>query len=377
MTSGPPPPASAPPAASAPPDWRCRPWSSHLPGSGGALEARSEDFEVREVPAYLPSGRGQHLYLRVEKRGLTTPEAAHHIAARLERPARDVAWAGLKDKDATTEQWLSIEWPEKAPLPALDALSGDAVRVLEASRHGNKLRAGHLHGNRFHVRVRGVDADGVARAQAVLTWLRAHGVPNAFGAQRFGLAGDNALRARAILGGERPAPRDRRLARLLESALQSWVFNRLLDARIADGTLARALLGDVMQKHTTGGMFVVDDVAATTPRVEALELSPTGLMPGPRARAAEADVAERERAVLAALDLDDARLARLRSDGTRRLMRYPLDPDARVEADGPDAMRVEVTLPPGAFVTVLLAELMKPEGGVVERSASSNVEDEG
>lgn len=353
-------------------DWRCRPWSAHLPGAGGALEARAEDFEVREVPAYLPSGRGQHLYLRVEKRGLTTPEVAHRLAARLERPARDVAWAGLKDKDATTEQWLSIEWPEKAPLPDLDALSDDAVRVLELSRHGNKLRAGHLHGNRFRVRVRGVTPDGVARAEAVLAWLRVHGVPNAFGAQRFGLAGDNALRARAILRGEKPAPRDRRLARLLESALQSWVFNRLLDDRIADGTLARALLGDVMQKHTTGGMFVVDDVAATTPRVEALELSPTGLMPGPRARAAEADVAARERAVLEALGLDDAVLARLRSDGTRRLMRYPLDPDARVQAEGPDAMTVEVTLPPGAFVTVLLAELMKPEGGVVERRAADD-----
>ncbi len=163
-----------------------------LPGSGGTLRAAAEDFRVDEVPAYLPSGAGPHLYVRIEKRGRTTPDALRALARALGVPERDAGYAGLKDRDAVTTQWLSFP-AARDPDPA--ALEGPGLRVLEVSRHANKLRAGHLRGNRFAIVVRGGD---VERARAAAAALAARGLPNFFGPQRFGSEGRNAAVGRAV-----------------------------------------------------------------------------------------------------------------------------------------------------------------------------------
>ena len=125
-----------------------------LPGSGGTLRASPEDFRVDEVPAYLPSGAGPHLYVRIEKRGRTTPDVLRTIARALGVPARDAGYAGLKDRDAVTTQWLSFP---VARDPDAAALEAPGLRVLEISRHANKLRTGHVRANRFSLAVRGGD----------------------------------------------------------------------------------------------------------------------------------------------------------------------------------------------------------------------------
>jgi len=212
------------------------------------MRAVPEDFRVDEIPAYLPSGSGAHLYLRVEKRGLTSREVARALAARLGVPERDVGIAGLKDRQAVTTQWLSL--PVAAdPDPA--HLGGEGFRILEASRHQNKLRTGHTRGNRFSIAVRGGD---LARASACALALGERGLANFFGAQRFGATGRNADVGRALLRGRlddpevRRSARDRFLRRLCISAWQSLLFNRWLEERLRDGLFASALRGDAMKK---------------------------------------------------------------------------------------------------------------------------------
>jgi tRNA pseudouridine13 synthase len=337
-----------------------------LSGTGGIFKAAPEDFFVDELPAYSPSGDGAHTFVRIEKIGLTTAEAVARLARALGVKADDAGMAGQKDRQAQTRQWISL--PAVEPGRALGAVV-DGVRVLEAARHGHKLRTGHLAGNRFVLTVRGVVADGEARARAILERLARDGLPNYFGQQRFGARGDNATRGKALLS---PSPsqaaRRPRMTgaerRMLVSAYQSELFNRYLDARIDDGLLTTALVGDVLKKSDTGGLFTVDEAARADAqaRLDARALVVTGPMfghkmmappPGSPARA-------REDALLAAEAIDTSAFAVLGrlAEGTRRPLTVPLAA-AAVRAAAPDALVLEFTLPPGAYATVLLAEVTK------------------
>lgn len=343
-----------------------------LPGSGGVLRSDPADFVVDEIPAYEASGEGEHALVHIEKTGMTTPEAIRRVAQAFGVRDDLVGRAGLKDKHARTRQWLSIPAPIKVELPDPATLTlGDDLRVLAVQRHGNKLKRGHLRGNRFLVTVREVPLGGLERARATLAWLVAHGVPNAFGPQRFGRDGDNPTEARKILRRERPAPRDRRVRSLILSALQSDVFNRILERRIERGLFLKALSGDWMRKHGTGGIFESQDPAVDQARMDALEISPTGLMPGPKAHRCSGDAGQIEAEVLRELDLDDERLLGGLEEGTRRLLRVPLDLDARVDpGPTPDSFVAQFSLPSGAYATVVLGELIKPDSGLVLRTES-------
>ena len=238
-----------------------------------------ETFTVEEIPAYAPSGEGTHLFLWIEKRGLTTFDAIARIARALGLAPRDVGYAGLKDRHALTRQWLSL--PGVPAERALEIADAD-LRVLQAVPHPHKLRLGHLRGNRFEVTLTGEATEGDRAAlRGRFEALAATGVPNRFGAQRFGAAGDNAAVGLALLRGER-RERDKRRRRLLLSALQSAVFNRALELRAASGGLAEVRGGDVLQKTDSGGLFVTTDPAVDQPRVDRGEIIPTGPLPGGR-----------------------------------------------------------------------------------------------
>jgi tRNA pseudouridine13 synthase len=329
-----------------------------LPGSGGAVKASPDDFRVDELPAYPPAGAGPHLWLRVEKRGRTTRDVVRTLAAALGVPDRDAGWAGMKDRQAVTTQWLSFP-VARDPDPA--SLHGDGFRVLEASRHGNKLKPGHARGNRFAVRVRGGDLE---RARACAASLAAAGLPNFFGAQRFGAEGRNAAVGKALVTGgggpeARRAARDRFLRRLCLSAYQSLLFNRWLAERMADGLFAAALAGDVLKKLETGGLFVCEDPAADGPRVARFELSPAGPMFGHRLKPLAAGVAgEREARLLAAegLSLEDFARGGGEAEGTRRAGRIPLAVELEPAEDGYVA---RFALPKGSYATVVVRELVK------------------
>ena len=331
--------------------------TAEIPGSGGSLKATPEDFRVDEIPAYVPCGEGPHLWLQVEKRGRTTRDVVRELARQLAVAERDVGVAGLKDRHAVTVQWLSFP-VAKSPDPA--SLAGEGWRVAAASRHGNKLRTGHSRGNRFSIVVRGGDP-ALARAAAQALALR--GLPNFFGAQRFGTEGRNAELGRAILSGSpdpeaRRASRDRFLRRLVLSAWQSLLFNRWLAERMADGLFARALAGDAMKKLDSGGVFTCEDPAVDQPRVERFEISPAGPMFGHSLPSLAGEAGEREARILAQDGLTAADLVRGggETEGTRRAARIPVAVELE-DVDG--GYRASFDLPRGSYATVVMGELTK------------------
>jgi tRNA pseudouridine13 synthase len=335
-----------------------------VPPIGGELKRRPEDFLVEEIPLYQPSGEGEHIYLMVEKRGLSTSDLIEILSRHFEVPDRAIGYAGMKDKLAITRQVVSIHAPGRTPedFPMLDH---ERVAILWADLHTNKLRLGHLRGNRFIVRARGVDPMRVVDAKRVLDRLAAEGAPNLFGAQRFGAIGVNHELGRLLLSGDHaamvdlllsPAPgldhdhasearalyaagrigesleawpgsarSERSVLRSLSggaspreavtrlprvqlrfwiSAFQAAIFNGLLGERLRDRTHHRLLVGDVAMKHANGAQFDVDEQVAEDPdtlrRLASIEISPSGPIWGPRTKPARGAVGRREAAALAA-----------------------------------------------------------------------------
>lgn len=335
--------------------------TSELPGIGGVTKARVEDFVVEEIPAYLPEGTGEFLYLWVEKQGLSAEQLTSHLARDLKIAHQDIGMAGLKDRQAITRQQVSI--PAKCE-PRLAEIKHEQIRILSVARHRNKLRTGHLRGNRFTIVIRDVAADALEKAVAIAARLREQGVPNYFGDQRFGRDAETLQLGFDLLRGTKhpgniPRARRKFLLRLALSAAQSALFNQMLAQRMNAGTLHRALLGDVMQVVASRGPFIVEDVAREQPRVDANEITPTGPLFGPKMLCPTGEVGNEEAKLLTECELTaDAftQYANLTS-GTRRpyLMRVP---DLEVHAD-PAGLRVEFTLPSGSYATVLLQELQK------------------
>jgi tRNA pseudouridine13 synthase len=340
--------------------------TADLPGTGGSLKDAPEDFVVDEVAAYEPSGAGEHLWLRVEKRDVDASALVDRIARALGVSHMEIGAAGRKDRRAVTRQWLSAPWRATRALPTaaeIETGAGAGVTVLAVTRHENKLRTGHLRGNRFEVRVRapaGGAAVALEVARAKLARLAAAGVPNFYGEQRFGGGEEQLAFGRAVLRGEHRPPRDKRRARFLLSAVQGDLFNRYLAGRMERGLFARALAGDVLKKEETGGMFVCADPAADQPRVDALAVHATGPMYGEEMWRAEGEAGALEAELLAAEGITDEDLARVRrlAAGTRRPIRVvPRDMDVRADAED---LLVSVFLPKGSYATILLREMMEP-----------------
>jgi tRNA pseudouridine13 synthase len=332
-----------------------------------SIRTEPEDFIVVEEPMYSASGEGDHTFLYVEKRGRTTEQVARDLARAGRVSARDVGYAGRKDRHALTRQWFSLEGVEPE-----DALSFNiqGAEVLEAHRHGHKLKTGHLRGNRFDIILRRAGECEIETIKERADELLRRGMPNRYGEQRFGRMGDNALQARRFLEGG-PPPRDRRAARFLISALQSEVFNAVLDER-ADA-FDRVELGDIARVEESGGLFWVDDLDRDLARAEAFEISATGPIFGKKMRAPVGDVARLERDVFDRFglpELAELTLPRgIRARGTRRPLRVrPVDLEVTSLAQG-GGLRVQCSLPSGAYVTVLLELLV---GSVVDAVRAKN-----
>jgi tRNA pseudouridine13 synthase len=311
---------------------------------------------VIEEALYPASGEGGHTFLYVEKRGRTTEQVARELARHAGVSPREVGYAGRKDRHALTRQWFSL--PNLDPERACDLELCDA-RVLEARRHGHKLRTGQLRANRFEIVLRGEGDRSFESLLARRDELVRRGLPNRYGEQRFGRDGDNAARARALLAQRRP-PRDRRAARFLVSALQSEVFNAVLDAR--GDAFDRVELGDLARVEESGGLFWVDDVAREAPRAEAFEISATGPIFGTRMRQPRDGVEERERMVFEAFGVPEPAALKLprgiRARGGRRPLRVrPVDLELAPLVAEPGLI-LRCVLPPGAYVTVLLDALL-------------------
>jgi tRNA pseudouridine13 synthase len=387
------------------------------PGTGGVMRERLEDFVVEELPQYEASGAGEHLYVTIQKAGLSTHEAVRRIAKALGIAPKAIGYAGLKDAKAITRQIISMQGLSESAVRSMEV---PGVTVLDTRYHKNKLRLGHLRGNRFLIRLRSVAPEAADRARDILDRLAETGVPNLFGPQRFGSKGDGHLVGRAIvhrdperavevlLGGPADKESDPRLReareryeagdlegalavfphpyqaerRVLEalirgrpaaqalkrvpaatlrihlSSYQSWLFNRLLYDRMPDlGVLEE---GDLAWIHRKGAVFSVEDPAAEQPRADEFEVSPSGPLFGRKVLLAGGRPGEAERELLAEerLDLEDFSGAGVKMPGERRPFRVPLT-DLTVRPDGEGAILLGFSLPKGSFATAVMREVMK------------------
>ncbi|MBI3831614.1 MAG: tRNA pseudouridine(13) synthase TruD [Planctomycetes bacterium] len=348
--------------------------------AGARVKARPEDFVVEELALYEPSGTGTHAYLWIEKRGQNTHDAVRRIAKVLGKRDRDAGVAGLKDAQAVTRQWISFEHVEPDKLARLDAAAlGPGLQILHVSRHGNKLKMGHLKGNRFVIRLRfeaGAAPAGAANtARAVLSELQRRGVPNYYGEQRFGRGAGNVGLGRLLVQGDEAAftqafaasgnnparARDGKFRNLLVNAFQAELFNQVLARRMPE--LGKFLPGDLALLHRNGAVFKIEDAAAAEkeqPRADAFELSPSGPLYGPKTPLAEGEPGRIEREVLAASGVsveDFGRKEAERQPGARRALRIPLleAPEVSEDAEG---LVLKFALPSGAYATVVLRELL-------------------
>jgi tRNA pseudouridine13 synthase len=340
--------------------------TADLAGIGGRIRMCPEDFVVREIPAYAPDGRvGAHLLLALTKRGIGSEDAILEVSRQTGIPRPEIGLAGLKDNIAVTEQWISVPF---AAGPALAEFSHPAITLGQAHPHGNKLRRGHLHGNRFILVVRELAVPGeqaaarVAAKRARLAELG--GLDNLYGQQRLGEHGGNLRRGLAALD----AGRRRGRADFLLSAGQSALFNLYLLERRARGQLRTVLRGDILKKGVTGGIFECRDPEVDQARLDSGELGITGPMYGSKMRAPSPGTpsGDLEQEILARAGISQKSLSALgnKLEGTRRPLQLPL-PDLEAEPVGPlnelpPGLRLGFALPAGSYATVLLQELQGP-----------------
>jgi tRNA pseudouridine13 synthase len=333
-----------------------------LPGIGGQLKAEPTHFVVEEIPLYEAGGSGAHLYLSLTREGWNTKRVADALADLFSLNRRDVGFAGLKDRNARCTQTFSL--PGLAPEDAERIEPALPFQVNWARQHSNKLKVGHLLGNRFCITVSELAVppdEALSRSQVIAAAVAERGVPNFFGPQRFGHEGGNVAKGRAMLLGQAPR-RDPWLAKLLVSAYQSHLFNRYLVRRIESGLFGQLIQGDVCKKAETGGMFQVQDAPAEQPRYQRGEITFTGPIYGKKMWAAQGPAAELEASVLAEAELSAEDLQRARVDGSRRPARLWL-PVIELAADG-QGLQVNFNLPKGAYATVILREFIKSEQGL-------------
>jgi tRNA pseudouridine13 synthase len=321
-----------------------------------------EDFRVNEIPSYDPDGQEEaHLLLLMTKRDWNTESAIGQVARQLDIPRMDVGIAGQKDRFAVTTQWITVPWACKERLSSFEH---DAISLGEAFAHGNKLRRGHLKGNEFRVVLRdlepGVSVALDLFAQKLSALSAGGGLENYFGPQRFGYEGANLERGLKALA----KPTRVRRGDLMVSALQSGLFNLYLLRRREQGLLRTVLLGDLLRKTETGGLFESTEPEIDQQRFDSGEVELTGPIFGSKMRGPTLGTpsGELETRILQEVGIDEMAFKPLgkKGPGTRRSLQLPsrdvrLDEEPSVD-DLTAGIALEFTLPAGSFATRLIRE---------------------
>jgi len=329
------------------------PQTTTPPLASAILRAAPEDFVVEEQMPFILSGTGEHLWLKVRKRGLNTEQVAKLLARMAGVTRREVGYAGMKDRHAVAMQWFSLYLPGRAD-PDWGALP-DGMTIVEASRHTRKLKTGALSGNRFEIVLRDCQGDRPAVLQRSVE-IRTRGVANYFGEQRFGHGGGNIAEARAMFAGQNKRV-DRKQGGIYLSAARSYLFNEVLAKRVLAGTWDVAMDGDAMILNGTRSFFVpevVDDIIRR--RLAEGDIHPSGPLWGrgelptrAATRALEQAVADKHPDI--ARGLEQAGL-----DQERRALRV-IPQDLQAEWLDDTSLRLSFGLPAGTYATALIREL--------------------
>ncbi len=332
-----------------------------------------ETFVVEEVPLYEFSGVGEHLILKVRKKNLTTWQMLQTISEQVGVKLKDIGYAGLKDKNALTYQYISMN---KKYEERLQNFSHPNIKIVEITRHKNKIRLGHLKGNRFFIRLKKVLPVDAKKIESVLAIIQREGMPNYFGYQRFGIEGNNYILGKEIVEGKRKE-RNKKKEKLFINAYQSHLFNLWLSKRVELSKLVcnfkknelqdildlpsgiigelqkqcqffKLFPGDIASHYPYGKFFTIESVEDEARRFMQRDIAPTGLLPGkktPRATGLARTVEK---------DFDDENIPIY---GDRRFAWiFPTDIESRYREK--DAWyELSFFLPKGSYATVLLEEI--------------------
>ena len=337
------------------------------------FKQNKDDFVVTEIPLYEFSGEGEHLILKIRKKDLATWDALEIIAKFVGCKSRDIGYAGLKDKNAMTVQTISIhkQYEEK-----LKTFNHPNIKILGTTYHNNKIKVGHLKGNKFFIRLKRVNVLDSRKIEAALGSIVTLGMPNYFGFQRFGIEGDNYKKGKAIIEGTLKEKR-RNLKQMYINAYQSYLFNAWLSKRIEISKLVDAfepkeiyeklslpldvvkrmkkqkhplklMTGDLLSHYPFGKIFTIDDLETESDKFYERDRVPTGLLSGKRVK----------NSIDLAYEIEKDYEAPTGEDGARRFAWiFPEDVESNYKEDK-NWMELKFTLPKGCYATELIAEII-------------------
>lgn len=324
-----------------------------MPGISGSIKEEPEHFLVEEVPSYEPCGEGEHVYLELRRKLQNTGALADRLASIAGIQPFSVGFAGQKDRYALVTQSFSLHLPGADPQQIASRVekSLEGVEVLRASRHTNRLRTGHLRGNRFRIFLSQPLEGAYEKAVAKKAFLESSGIPNYYGPQRFGHNGDNIRKGKDVLIGKfRPKGN---LRGLFLSAYQSYLFNQVLTARMDAGYFGRVLQGDLAKK-VGGGFFHVEQEPREQQRFENREIEITGPMFGTKMTGPRLWQGDLEDALFKEEKLHMAFFKRAKLPGSRRVFRV-FPEEFRIDGEG-DGLWFSFFLPAGSYATILMRE---------------------
>lgn len=332
-----------------------------------------DDFVVTEIPLYEFSGDGEHLVIKFRKKDLTTWSAVQIFSEQLGCKSKEIGYAGLKDKNAMTIQHISVP---KSCEENLAKFNHENIKILEVTKHNNKIRVGHLKGNKFFIRLKRVTPLDAKKIEEAVSKIATFGMPNYFGFQRFGIEGNNYQKGEAIVKGELKE-RDRKLKQMYVNAYQSHLFNSWLSKRIEISKLIEAfepkeiyeklslpldmvkhmkgqkhpfkiLSGDLMSHYPYGRIFHVEDLDSESDKFFERDRVPTGLLCGKRVKKSEGLAYEIEK------EFD----MKILEDGARRFAWiFPTEIESNYKEDK-NWMELQFELPKGSYATEFISEII-------------------
>lgn len=331
-------------------------YASGKPTVSGVARALPEDFVVEEVLGFEPDGEGEHILIHIRKRNTNTEWLAKQLARFAGVKPMDVSYAGLKDRHAITTQWFSIGLAGK-PEPDWKAMENDDIQVLHVARHRRKLRRGALKGNRFRLHITKLNGE-LAGLEERLQRVTRDGVPNYFGAQRFGFDQDNLRRADALLRGEL-YERDRHKRGLYLSAARSYLFNEILSRRVDDGSWNQPLPGEALMLAGSHSFFVSDVIDETiVTRIEQGDIHPSGPLWGRGELASRGEARQLEEMLLAPHGGWCAGLEKAGLEQERRALRLPVRDLSWIIDAEQRVLTLSFMLEAGSYATTVLRELV-------------------
>jgi tRNA pseudouridine13 synthase len=316
----------------------------------GTYREGLEAFQVFEDLGYMPDGTGTHTWVLIEKRGISTDQAAERLAACAAVAQKDVGYAGKKDTVAVVRQWMSVLTKSMLSVGTIDK----CCSIVSVTRNSRKLKVGQLAGNRFRLRLSGQASDIL---EVRMACIADQGFPNYFGLQRFGRKGQNLDAAKRLAvrdprGKRRLHPKDAMAA----SAARSAGFNAIVADRIVRGALLDAGVDDAVILTGRGSHFQIraDELASVTTRIGVGELSPTAPLMGSCSKTGERQ-AEIESRVLEQDPLLYRWLSGIFREEERRSVRVV--PKELEWSRSGTTLELSFWLPRGSFATALLHEI--------------------